>query len=314
MKDNKSRYHDFCQTEKLLPIFFQDWYLDSVCGYDNWEVMIIEKSGEIAAVHPYYLKSKLGFKYITMPPLTKFMGPYIIDKYKNKTQSIYKEFIQTQPKVDHFIQNFYYQVKDWLPYYWTDFKQQTLYSYIINNFRDDKIYFNSIDRYYKKKIKQAQNIITIESKETNNDISQSFNLIKKTFDRQKSNVPFTLKIYTNLIENIISHNQGKIFIAKNNDKTIIAAAILIWDNNSAYYLISGDDPRFRSSAPGIYLIYKMVRYTADKLQLDSFDFLGSMIPSLEIIRRKFSAKAHPYFEIQKTTSKVFTTLSKLKNI
>lgn len=44
---NKSKYRNLCAVEKNIPIFSQDWWLDAVCGEENWDVIIIEKGGII---------------------------------------------------------------------------------------------------------------------------------------------------------------------------------------------------------------------------------------------------------------------------
>lgn len=74
---NKQKYREFCKIEINIPIFSQDWWLDAVCGENNWDVAIVERGGEIWATMPYYVKKKWGFTIITMPPLTQKLGPYI---------------------------------------------------------------------------------------------------------------------------------------------------------------------------------------------------------------------------------------------
>ena len=34
--------------------------MDAVCGEDNWDVLIVEKGGEIVASMPIYIKKKFG--------------------------------------------------------------------------------------------------------------------------------------------------------------------------------------------------------------------------------------------------------------
>lgn len=39
----KDEYREFCLNEKNIPIFSKDWWLDSVCGTDNWDVALVKK-------------------------------------------------------------------------------------------------------------------------------------------------------------------------------------------------------------------------------------------------------------------------------
>jgi hypothetical protein len=42
---NKQKYRKFCKKEKNIPVFSKDWWLDAVCGEENWDVAIVEKGG-----------------------------------------------------------------------------------------------------------------------------------------------------------------------------------------------------------------------------------------------------------------------------
>jgi hypothetical protein len=110
----KEKYREFCKKEKNIPIFSKDWWLDAVCGEENWDVVLFEKGGEIWASWPYYKVRKFSFNIITMPKLTQNMGIYI--KYPHnqkyyKKLSWEKEIINTLleklPKFDKFSQNFH---------------------------------------------------------------------------------------------------------------------------------------------------------------------------------------------------------------
>ena len=59
---NKEQYEEFCKVEKNIPIFSQDWWLDAVCGSDNWNVALVEKGGHIMASMPYFFKKKAIFE------------------------------------------------------------------------------------------------------------------------------------------------------------------------------------------------------------------------------------------------------------
>ena len=56
--NTKKKYRKFCKTQSSIPIFSKDWWLDAVCGEDNWDVVLVEKGEEISASMPYYLKRK----------------------------------------------------------------------------------------------------------------------------------------------------------------------------------------------------------------------------------------------------------------
>jgi len=58
-------------------IFCQPWWLQAVAP-DSWDVAVVERGGEVAAVLPYTYKVRLGkFLLIEMPPLTPYLGPWL---------------------------------------------------------------------------------------------------------------------------------------------------------------------------------------------------------------------------------------------
>ena len=41
----KEKYQELCKYEKSIPIFSKDWWMDAVCGEDNWDVLLVEGGG-----------------------------------------------------------------------------------------------------------------------------------------------------------------------------------------------------------------------------------------------------------------------------
>ncbi len=55
---NKTIYKTFCQNHDEIPIFSQYWWLDIVCGENNWDVALCKIENKIAGAFPYYIKKK----------------------------------------------------------------------------------------------------------------------------------------------------------------------------------------------------------------------------------------------------------------
>ena len=58
--DDKETYRSLCKIEPTIPIFSRDWWLDAVCGKDNWDVALVGKGGMIVAAMPYYMQKRFG--------------------------------------------------------------------------------------------------------------------------------------------------------------------------------------------------------------------------------------------------------------
>ena len=310
--NNKKRYEHFCETQDDLPIFYQHWYLDVVCGEVNWEVLLAEKGGKIVAVFPYFIKHLGPFSYVTMPMLCKFMGPYLIPEYRNSRHErrIIKNLIEQLPNFSYFNQSCHYDLKDWLPFHWKNFIQTTKYSYTIEGLDDlEKVLSGFVADYRNNKLKKANQLVSLSY---DRSLEEFYTVSKMSFDRQKMSFPISfdfVKKYDAVLE---KHQSRKIFFAVDKAGQIHSVVYLIWDERSAYFLIAGDDPKLRSSGASIFLVWEAIQFTKNTLGLDCFDFLGSMIPSIEKVRRNFGARQKPYFEIKKYNSLIFKILDQIR--
>jgi len=76
---DKKQYSIFCKSYKKLPVYFNDWYLDNVCGKKNWDALIYMEDGKIQGVLPYFMSGIpiIGNK-IAMPKITPYMGVFLV--------------------------------------------------------------------------------------------------------------------------------------------------------------------------------------------------------------------------------------------
>ena len=311
--DNKKAYQQFCKDNSHLPIFAMDWYLDAVCQDGKWDVVLLEEEGKTIAAHPYFLKKKGPFKYITMPHLCKYMGPFYADHIKAVEQKsqINQQLIKLLPKVDHVNQNFHYEVLDVDVFVTNNFTCKECYSYRIEDLSDlEQVLKNFNSDYRNNKIKRAKSIVTIHH---DLSIEEFYKVNKMSFDRQEIAVPYSLPFLKKLDKVLAEKNQRKIFYAKDIDNNIHSVVYLIWDNATAYYHIAGDDPVLRKSGSGILLVWEVIQYTKNVLGLNIFDFEGSMIPPIERVRKKFGASKKEYFNVTQYRSKAFEMLANLRS-
>ena len=71
--DSKTTYDRFCE-KTYVPIYSKPWWLDAVCGADNWNVWIYKKGESVLAAMPYYFETRGEYKYITKATLTQNNG------------------------------------------------------------------------------------------------------------------------------------------------------------------------------------------------------------------------------------------------
>ena len=308
---NKEKYIEFCNKENNLPIFHQYWWLDAVCGENNWDVILYEKGGHIWGSMPYYKIKKYLFKMILMPKLTQFMGPYIKfpknQKYYKKLsweKEIMEYFIKNLPQVDFFYQNFHFSITNWLPFYWKGFKQTTRYTYVIDRNLDienlSKNFETDVRRRIRKAIKNGVRVIESEN------VRKFYELNKMTFERQGLSIPYSYELVKKIYDYCKKHNSVKIYFAIDNQNNIIAGSFLVYDMNTVYYLMGGIDPERKDIGGMDLVLHESIQFALESKR--DFDFEGSMIESIEKYFRSYGAIQKSYFQITKAKNKFINTL------
>ncbi len=293
---NKEKYRQ--RSWEDIPLFLQPWWLDLV-AQDQWDVCLLENPEEIYAVMPYVIAGSS----IRMPALTPFLGPWwkiYSDKYAKKISNevnYLNELFEQLPPFARFEQRWYYTRTNWLPMYWSGFSQTTKYHYVIGEISDSEIVWNNMKDKMRKQIRNAEKELKIHSDGT---IEELYRQWMMTFGKQKMETPLSVEVIKNIYEECINRQSGKIFFAEDEMKNIHGALFIVWDKHSVYGLISGADPKYKSSAPTL-LLWQGIQI-ASKMNLP-FNFCGSMIKPIENYLRDFGGIQMPYFEISKINSK-----------
>lgn len=290
--------------QEVNSIFQQPWWLDTVAP-NNWHSIEIIENDTLKARLPYVMHKKKGFTLLSMPKLTQTLGPWLAPtqaKYAKKLSQekhLMTSLISKLPAYDYFCQNFHYSITNWLPFYWQGFTQTTRYTYVLENLNDLEKIWSGFQENIRTDIRKAQKILTIR---TDLDINRFFKINALTFQRQGKQIPYTLEFVQRLDAACIKQKARKIFFAEDAQGRIHAAIYIVWDENSAYYLMGGADPELRSSGANSLLLWEAIQFAATVTK--KFDFEGSMIESIERFFRGFGAKQFPYFQITRMSRRM----------
>ncbi|GFZ33712.1 hypothetical protein CSC2_42380 [Clostridium zeae] len=304
---DKERYRELCKIEKTIPIFSKDWWMDAVCGESNWDVILVDKGGKIVGALPYYARESKGKKSIVQPVLTQKNGVWIAypsnQKYAKKLayeKDIMNSIIDklSELKLEQYNQNFHYGVTNWLPFYWKGFTQTTRYTYVIENLYDIDNIFNNIDSKTRNQIRKSEKIVNIKE---DMNIEDFYKLNTMTFNRQSIKIPYSLEVVKKIYEACSANGCVKILFAEDDEGNVHSAVFVVWDENSAYYLMGANDPNFRYSESNTLLIWEAIKYCSKVTK--KFDFEGSMIEDIERFFRSFGAEQKAYFNISKYMAK-----------
>jgi len=307
----KLLYRGFCSSEPSIPIFSKDWWLDAVCGHDYWGVCVIENGGNVVATMPYYYKKNIfKIQLLSMPLLTQTLGPWISPtsaKYAKKLareKDLMNELISQLPKFDYFSQNFHYNITNWLPFYWQGFKQTTRYTYAIENLTDLDVIWSNFQSKIRTDIRKAEKQVSVL---TDLPLETFYQTNVKTFERQNIKIPYTFEFIKNIDKTCAGHSARKMFFAVDRQNQIHAVVYIVWDDNSAYYLMGGADPNLRNSGASSLLMWEAIKFASTVTK--KFDFEGSMIEPVERFFRAFGGIQKPYFNISKFNLSVFQKTS-----
>lgn len=300
---SKEKYRQFSEKEKTIPLFSKGWWMDAVCG-DNWDVILLEKEGDIIASLPYYFTIENGEKTIQKAPLTQTNGIWMKypptvknDRKISFEQKVMNYMIENLESLNlaKYNQYYHYSFTNWLPFYWKGYNQTTRYTYVIPDTTNMELIYQNVSSNVRKLIRKAEKIVQIKD---GMDIETFYEMNQQTFKRQNLAIPYSFEIVKKLDEACEKRNARKILYAVDKFGQVHSSAYFVWDDRSVYYLMSGSNPNLRSSQSLTYLLFEGIKL-ANKLG-KKFDFEGSMKKNIEHHFRQFGAIQMPYFHIYKT--------------
>lgn len=310
MKDNKSKYQEFCQGNNNIPLFLQYKWFDFLYEEENWDVAIQYKGSNVFGFLPYVITKKKGFSLITPQFLSPYQGIYFNypedQKYANRLgfeKEVMNELIGQLPQVNAFKQNFLPEFTNWLPFKWKGYEQTTRYTYIINDLSDKEVIFSNFKDNIRREIRKAEKSLSIEIIE---DIDIMFQMKQEVYQVNKEVYPIPLNKLRCVFDYCQQNNCGELLVAKDSERNIHSILLYVWDNKSAYYLHGVTALDYKTTGSMSLLLWEAMQRSAEKTK--SFNFEGSMVESIERYFRAFGGIQTPYFQISKTDSKILKLL------
>ena len=302
----KEMYAKFC-TKTYIPLFSKSWWLDAVCGENNWGVHVVEKSGQLLGAMPYYVENRNGYEIITKAhhsqnngiilyyqPNTKYVA--MLDRQEEVINAMCDYIEELQ--VDKYEQQYHYSFSNILTFKWRDYKELARYTYVIEDTSDMDKVCSDFKYVVRNQIKKAEKFVTVKE---GMDVEKFYAINKLSYDRQGISVPFSLKLVQRIEQCCVEHDCRKILYTEDNEGNIHSVAYLVWDEESVYFLINGIDSDFAWSQSNSLLIRESIRVAHDLGK--KFDFEGSVLQPIEHIFRGFGAQQKLYFRIYKTFNK-----------
>lgn len=302
---NKERYRELCEIESSIPVFAQAWWLDAAAGSENWNVVLKENAGQIEAALPFFKKKRIGLTILSVPNLTPSLGPWLrpcdgkLSKQLAREKDLLTYLFDALPPHDVYQQNWSVERRNWLPLYWKRYTQSTGYTYRLTNLQDTGSIWEAMDQNNRNDIRKARDRERVTARLAKST-SEVVDVCSKTFERQKLAAPYTERYLDNLLSAAAGRNAVDLLVAEGPQGEIHAGAIILYGHGVAYYILGGGDPQYRNSGAASLLLWEAIQRSSKRVQ--TFDFEGSMIESIERFFRGFGGELTPYLQIQKANT------------
>jgi hypothetical protein len=284
-------------TPYAYGIFQQPWWLDAVAP-GSWDAVTVEQGGQVVGRLPFVRKRRLGLTILTQPPLTPFLGPWLKPlSGRSATQfsqqeKIFEALIARLPYHDIFRQNFHHSITNFLPFFWAGFQQTTHYTYLLTDLHNLEDLWQRLETQHRRRIRNSENELIIR---IDDDIDKLLHFNRTVFERKSVPIPYKPEVVRRIYEACKSRRAGIMHVAEDKNGRTHAVSFMVWDNLSAYGLLSGSDIALRSSGAGSRLVWERINYASRVT--NCFDFEGSMNREIERFLRGFGGDRTAYFHV-----------------
>ncbi|RYD72271.1 MAG: hypothetical protein EOP53_22220 [Sphingobacteriales bacterium] len=284
-------------------IFMFSWYINAML--QNWQGIVVhDKNYNLLAVMPLQIKSKYFLEYSMQPVLAKYWGicfakttfPNYYEEYSWK-KKIVEAVISAIPKnLAKFHTNFSPAFDYILPFYWKSFKPETRFTYILALKNASGNVEDNFSKSVVKKIRKANKNEIIIKEEKSFDLL--FQLFAENENAKKIILPKAYYLdYKNIFKACMEHGNGFALSAFNEKNEGIASGFFLQDSHTTYFLSGIVSPAYRQSAAMNLLVTEALKIASQDTK--QFDFLGSMMESIESFFRSFGPKPVPYLAVEK---------------
>ncbi len=308
--NSKAQYRQFCEAQTAVPnahnaltVFGQAWFLDAVCGAENWDVCVdAAQNGRINGALPYFLKKKYGLKIIQQPVLTGYIGLWV--HYENtwnahqkatQERAVLKNLIAQLPATAYFSQAYAPHFQNWLPFRWAGFDTTVRMTHVLNGLQNSDVIFKNFKENVRKRIRKTSATIHVEK---TNDIALVYGIYNDIMATKGRKMSYSLDFLTHLHAEIQKNAAGQLYKAVDTEGSVHAAVYVVWDATTAYYWLGGSAIAHRNSGALTLLLWEIMQDVSKK-GVSSFDFTGSDLENLESFFSAFNAEKRTYFNVSR---------------
>ena len=315
-EEKKKLFQKFSEeNEDLLPFSLRYSWWNEVVG-KSWDLTLISNENQVSAVWPYHIRKRGPWNLIVQPHFTPYSGVFMIYPEGSKASTkisfenkVCEELINQLPDFDELKQNFHLDFKNTLPFVWEGFEDIKRYTYLLDLNPDKEKIYENFRANIRKQIQKAEKQIELKEATDASNLKLAF---EGSFESQNIGSPIDdEQIFKRIFDYVSKYKCGQVLEAFDANGNLYAAALFIWDNQQAYYLIGGSVAAYKNSGAMSLLMWQGIQLAKVK-GLNQFNFEGSSIKAIEKYLRGFGGELHSFSCIFKNNSKTLNFARKVK--
>jgi len=304
--NNLSRYRQLTDVHRQLPLFFQPWWLDAVCG--DWEVAIVENEKGVQAVMPFQQEKKWGLRLLRNPPLCPYLGPQFLDspappKQWAEEERLLEALLAQLPQYDYCQLTTVPGFENFPAFYQRQFSNSNRLTYLLEVSPSEEELFSQISSRLRQYIKSAQKSLRVEQ-EQQPDLALFLFWHQRAFSRKGSPYPFSLSLIEKTVTAAEAHQASLFQTAYDKHNRPVAMLWSPFDGQKSYHLLAATAPDATHNGALGLLTWNAIKQTKAH-GLKQYDFEGSMDKGIEAFFRKFGGQRIPYLQFEHCSSRLW---------
>jgi lipid II:glycine glycyltransferase (peptidoglycan interpeptide bridge formation enzyme) len=305
----KEKYRSICAAYPGIPVFHQDWWLDT---RGSWDASVVYHGDHPAGIWPFTPVRRAGIDVLRNPVLTPYLGPHIFfpqDLASGRRDGFQQETIgslfKTMPRAPVWHLGLQPGIKQAGLFSQHGFDISARQTFLLDLDRDEQLLLADVDEGHRRKIRKARTELTIKHEPEMLPFLWQYQ--RTTLERKQRHLHHSLDEMKKVFKACLDHNACSLLVARIGSE-VQGLVWIVWDDNKAYYLAGAKNPMVRDKLSMTALLWQAIT-DAKVLGKKVFDFEGSMDPGVERFFRHFGARRELYLTIHKNSS----TLWKIKD-
>lgn len=291
MPDNKEIYRQLCETEgSNIPLFQQYWWMETVCRGKQWNVLICKGHGTVCGVLPFLYGKKFGLKYILLPQLTPWGGPWVdptMDDDSRKWVLVALAAGLHRQKAVLCMQRLAPGENDWQPFEKQGFSHTTRYTYRFDPIPAPATLRSLAAKERRKGVEAVEAAYCVDRQV---DVSEFAEFHTSYWERRSGRDLLDRDFIQRVCTAALSRGQGLLYGLRDQKGVLMAARFVVFDDRCAYSLMSAlHADALRNSMT--FLVWTLIGDLYGRTQ--AFDFEGGMDPGIGHFYRSFGTTQTP---------------------